>query len=120
MVRSGADDVDGHMTGVPEERRAAPAEGRWLCREELTGFDGVVAYGTPAYERDGVCAIAFASQEQYISSLMRDDGRTAFEERPAGQDTGEGCLRFRRPESIDHALLRDLLKATAARPGKTR
>jgi hypothetical protein len=31
---------------------------------------------------------------------------------------GKGCLRFRRSESIDFDLLRDLLKATAVRPGK--
>jgi len=31
---------------------------------------------------------------------------------------GKGCLRFRKPENIDFDLLRDLLKATAARPGE--
>ncbi|GGR13941.1 hypothetical protein GCM10010497_15130 [Streptomyces cinereoruber] len=121
MVRSEADDVDGYMTGVPEERGAALTEVRRLCREELAdaGFEEVMAYGMPAYERDGVCEIAFASQKQYLSFyLMRSDVRAAFEERLAGQDMGKGCLRFRKPEAIDHALLRDLLKATAARPGK--
>lgn len=31
---------------------------------------------------------------------------------------GKGCLRFRRPENIDYDLLRDVLTATAVRPGK--
>ncbi|MFE3255060.1 iron chaperone [Nocardia sp. NPDC059091] len=118
MVQSKAGDVDGYLTEVPEERRAVLAELRRLCRKELVGFDEVMAYGMPAYERDRVAEIAFASQKQYISFyLMRSDVRAAFEEQLAGQDMGKGCLRFRRPENIDFDLLRDLLRATAARPG---
>ncbi|MFE5709668.1 iron chaperone [Streptomyces sp. NPDC056501] len=119
MVQSKASDVDGYLTEVPEERKAALAKVRHLCREELMGFNEVMAYGMPAYERDGACEIAFASQKQYISIyLMRSDVREAFEERLAGHDMGKGCLRFRKPDSIDFGLLRDLLKGTAARPGK--
>ncbi|MFG2715634.1 iron chaperone [Streptomyces goshikiensis] len=119
MVQSKANDVDGYLTEVPEERRSALTKVRQLCREELVGFDEVMAYGMPAYERGGTCEIAFASQKQYISFyLMRSDVREAFEERLAEQDMGKGCLRFRRSESIDFDLLRDLLKATAVRPGK--
>ncbi|MGW5109580.1 iron chaperone [Nocardia sp. NPDC004123] len=118
MVQSKAVDVDGYLTEVPEERRGALAELRRLCRKELVGFHEVMAYGMPAYERDGAAEIAFASQKQYISFyLMRSDVREAFGEQLAGQDMGKGCLRFRRPENIDFDLLRDLLQATAARPG---
>ncbi|MFB7176395.1 iron chaperone [Streptomyces sp. NPDC056257] len=119
MVQSKASDVDGYLTEVPEERRGALTKVRQLCREELIGFDEVMAYGMPAYERDGACEIAFASQKQYVSIyLMRSDVREAFEERLAEQDMGKGCLRFRKSASIDFDLLRDLLKATAIRPGK--
>ncbi|MFB6616209.1 iron chaperone [Streptomyces sp. NPDC085524] len=119
MVQSEASDVDGYLAEVPEERKAALTKVRQLCREELAGFNEVMAYGMPAYERDGACEIAFASQKQYVSFyLMRSDVRGAFEERLAGHDMGKGCLRFRKPASIDFGLLRDLLKATAARPGK--
>lgn len=119
MVRSEASDVDGYLAGVPAERRDALTRLRQVCRAELTGFDEVMAYGMPAYERDGAAEIAFASQKQYISLyLMRTDIRDAFEERLAGQDMGKGCLRFRKPENIDFDLVRDLLKATADGPGK--
>jgi hypothetical protein len=30
---------------------------------------------------------------------------------------GKGCLRFRKPEKIDFDLVRDLLRATAQKPG---
>ncbi|WP_329615591.1 DUF1801 domain-containing protein [Streptomyces brevispora] len=119
MVRSSADDVDGYLAEVPEGRRDALARLRQLCRAELKGFNEVMAYGMPAYERDGAAEIAFASQKQYISFyLMRSDVREAFEERLAGQDMGKGCLRFRKPGSIDFDLVRDLLRATAAAPGR--
>lgn len=118
MVQSGAADVDEYLAEVPVERRDVLTSLRQLCRAELKGFDEVMAYGMPAYERNGAAEIAFASQKQYISFyLMRSDVREAFEERLAGQDMGQGCLRFRRPANIDFDLVRDLLKATAAAPG---
>ncbi|MHC5261943.1 iron chaperone [Streptomyces sp. UC4497] len=118
MVQSSARTVDDYLDEVPEERRAALGELRRLCRAELAGFAEVMAYGMPAYERDGVAEIAFASQKQYISFyLMRSDVREAFTERLAGQDMGKGCLRFRKATAVDFDLVRELLRATAARPG---
>ncbi|MEV6594836.1 iron chaperone [Streptomyces acidicola] len=119
MVQSSAEDVDGYMAEVPEGRRDALTRLRQLCGAELKGFDEVMAYGMPAYAREGAAEIAFASQKQYISFyLLRSDVREAFEERLTGQDMGKGCLRFRKPGDIDFDLVRDLLRATAAAPGK--
>ena len=118
MVRSNAGDVDTYLAQQPEERRDVLTRIRRLCLQELTGFDEVMAYGMPAYERDGTGEIAFASQKQYISFyLLRTDVRDAFAERLAGHDMGKGCLRFRKPESVDFELLRDLLRGTASGPG---
>ncbi|WP_281288790.1 DUF1801 domain-containing protein [Saccharopolyspora hirsuta] len=92
---------------------------RELCRAELSGFDEVMNHGMPAYQRDGVAEIAFASQKQYISfHLLRSDVRAAFAERLTGHDAGKGCLRFRKVESIDFDLLRDLLEETATTRGE--
>ncbi|NBE55075.1 iron chaperone [Streptomyces boluensis] len=119
MVQSSAADVDTYLAEVPEERRAALVRLRELCRTELSGFTEAMAYGMPAYERDGRGEFAFACQKQYISLyLTRTDVREAFADRLAGHDMGKGCLRFRRPEQIDFVLVRDLLRAVAARPGE--
>lgn len=118
MVRSEATDVDGYLAGVPEDHREALVRLRRMCRAELTGFDEVMAYGMPAYQRDGVTEIAFASQRRYLAFyLLRGDVREAFAQRLAGQDAGKGCLRFRQPARVDFDLVRDLLRATAAGPG---
>jgi uncharacterized protein YdhG (YjbR/CyaY superfamily) len=119
MVQSRAGSIDEYLAEVAEERREALRRLRELCREQLDGFTEEMAYGMPAYGRDGTPEVAFASQKQYISVyVMRTDVRAAFEERLAGHDMGKGCLRFKKPEQIDFDLVRDLLKATAAAPGK--
>ncbi|THV42516.1 iron chaperone [Glycomyces buryatensis] len=118
MVQSRASDVDAYLAELPDARREALTRIRELCRAELPGFTEVMAYGMPAYEREGVGEIAFASQKQYVSFyLLRTDVRDAFADRLAGHDMGKGCLRFRRTENIDYDLVRDLLRATAAAHG---
>ncbi|GAA3794300.1 hypothetical protein GCM10022226_12060 [Sphaerisporangium flaviroseum] len=118
MMQSKAGDVDTYLGEVADERREALTRLRELCRTELKGFSEVMAYGMPTYQRDGTAEIAFASQKQYISFyLMRSDVREAFEQRLADQDMGKGCLRFRKPEKINFDLVRDLLTATASKPG---
>ncbi|MDT3728034.1 DUF1801 domain-containing protein [Streptomyces sp. DSM 41972] len=118
MVQSPAPHVDSHLSELPDDRKLVLTRLRELCRAELEGFAEVMAYGMPAYERDGVAEVAFASQKQYISLyLMRGDVRDAFAGRLTGQDMGKGCLRFRRRDGVDFDLVRDLLRATAAAPG---
>src|SRR5437868_517693 len=115
MVQSAARNVDEYLAEIPEARSEALVRLRELCLAELPGFNEVMAYGMPGYERDGTVEFAFASQKQYISVyVVRTDVREAFEERLAGCRMGKSCLRFRKPEDIDFELLRDLLRATAA------
>ncbi|MGW0816403.1 iron chaperone [Streptomyces viridiviolaceus] len=119
MARSSAADVDGYLADITGDRAEALARLRELCRAELTGFTETIAHGMPAYTRAGTPEIAFADQKQYISLyLMRSDVVEAFADRLAGQDMGKGCLRFRKPRTIDYDLVRDLLAAVAAAPGK--
>lgn len=116
MVQSRATDVATYLAELPPERRAALIRLRELCLAELPGFTEVMAYGMPAYQRDGVGEIAFAAQKQYISFyLLRTDVRDAFADRLAGHDMGKGCLRFRKDPDYD--LVRDLLRATASGEG---
>ncbi|MFG3341411.1 iron chaperone [Glycomyces sp. NPDC048151] len=117
MVQSDAATVDQYLAELPEDRRPVMTAIRDVCRAAMPGFDEVMAYGMPAFER-GDDGIAFASQKRYISFyVLRTDVRDAFAERLAGHDMGKGCLRFSRPEKVDLELIRDLAAATAATPG---
>ncbi len=60
-MHSDADDMDGYLALVPEERRAVLSELRDACRGLLTGFAESMRYGMPAYSRDGITEIGWAS-----------------------------------------------------------
>jgi uncharacterized protein YdhG (YjbR/CyaY superfamily) len=117
-VRSDASTVEEYVAEAPAERRNALELLRRLCREELSGFDEEMAYGMPAYLRDGVVEVGFASQKAYISLyILRQDALDAGAERLAGLSLGKGCVRFARPEQVDPAVVRELLKAAATDSG---
>jgi uncharacterized protein YdhG (YjbR/CyaY superfamily) len=74
-------------------------------------------YGMIAYEREGVSEVAVASQKQYVAVYFTGgDVFACAGERMAGHDFGKGCLRFRKPDAIDYALLSDLIADRAAQP----
>lgn len=119
MAQSRAADVDTYLAEAPAERVEALARLRDLCRSELDGFTEAMAYGMPAYHRDGTAEFAFAGQKQYLSLyLMRSDVAEAFAVRLDGHDMGKGCLRFRNAAHIDWPLVRDLLHATSTTRGQ--
>ncbi|MFC9895449.1 iron chaperone [Nocardia sp. NPDC127579] len=119
MVQSNAATVDEYLADLPEGRREVVTRLVGLCRAGLAGFDEVMRYGMPGYERGGTVEFGFAAQKLYISVyVLRSDVRVAFAEKLAGFDMGKGCLRFRKPSDIDFALVGELIRATAAAPGE--
>jgi len=110
--------VDAYLAGVPPARQAVLSEIRDACVEHLDGFDEVVAYGMPGYERDGQVEAGFASQKQYISVyILRTEVMEAHRDRLASIDTGKGCLRWRKPEDVDLDVIASMLRATAVATG---
>jgi uncharacterized protein YdhG (YjbR/CyaY superfamily) len=117
-VQSDADNVDSYLALVPEGRRAVLSELRDTCRELLTGFDESMSHGMPAYHRDGIAEIAWASQKQYISLyVMRGDVLDAHREQLAHLSVGKGCIRYRSPAAMDFAVVRSMLTSVAAGRG---
>jgi uncharacterized protein YdhG (YjbR/CyaY superfamily) len=117
-MRSGAATVEEYISEAPPARRDALELLRRLCREELAGFDEAVRHGMASYLRGDVVEVAFASQKDYISLyILREAALEANAERLAGLSVGKGCVRFRRPEQIDPATVRMLLRTTAAGAG---
>jgi uncharacterized protein YdhG (YjbR/CyaY superfamily) len=118
IVRSDARDVDGYLATVPAGRRAVLSEMRDACRVLLTGFEESMSYGMPAYRRDGITEIAWASQKQYISLyVLRGEVLAAHRQQLGHLSVGKGCIRYRRPEAIDFAVVRSMLAAVAASHG---
>jgi uncharacterized protein YdhG (YjbR/CyaY superfamily) len=117
-VRSEAASVEQYISEAPAERREALELLRRLCVEELPGFEEAMRYGMPAYLRDGVVEVGFASQKRYLSLYVtREAAVAANEDRLGGLSIGKGCIRFREPGQIDPELVRSLLEATVSDTG---
>jgi uncharacterized protein YdhG (YjbR/CyaY superfamily) len=110
--------VEEYISQAPSERREALDLLRRLCNEELPEFDEGMRHGMPSYLRGDSVEVAFASQKNYISLyILRQAALHANIERLAGLSVGKGCIRFRRPDQIDPAVVCDLLRATATDAG---
>src|SRR5262245_3973483 len=117
-MRSDATTVAQYIAEAPDSRRDALNLLRHLCRQELPGFEEAMRHGMPAYLRDDVVEVAFASQKNYLSLyILRQAALEANTQRLGGLSVGKGCIRFRRPDQIDPATVRRLLNATRTDTG---
>jgi len=72
----------------------------------------------PSYVRDGEVEVGFANHKQYVPPyVLRTDVMPAHRDALAGLSLGEGCVRHRRADQIDAALVGALLAMTAASRG---
>jgi uncharacterized protein YdhG (YjbR/CyaY superfamily) len=114
VVQSKAATVDDYIAEAGDDRRPALERIRQIARETLAGYDEGMAYGMAVYGRGGVGEIAFANQKGYLAVyFMGGDVLERNAELLKGHDCGKGCLRFRRPDRIDYALLRRLMEQRA-------
>ena len=73
-MQSTAKDVTAYLEEVPAERKAALVELRRQCLAALKGFEESMTYGDPAYSRNGVIEVGFASQKHFIGLyILRTD-----------------------------------------------
>jgi uncharacterized protein YdhG (YjbR/CyaY superfamily) len=102
-----------YIAAAPLAHRIALKKLRSLCRELLTGYREEIDYGMPAYKRNGVMEVAFASQKHHISLYVSkkevvDAHRTALK----NCSIGKGCIRFKHPERINFEVVESLLRGT--------
>ena len=112
MVQSKAATVDAYIAEASPERRPHLQKIADLCRRILTDHDEVMAYGMPAYVREGHGGFAFANQKQYVSLYVATDVSAKHAQALKDLDMGKVCLRYRNPAKIDYALLERLLADT--------
>ena len=109
-----APDVATYLKEQPAGRRAAIEKLRSLCRQQLAGYEECMEYGMPCYKRNGTMEVSFASQKQYIALyVMKKDVVDEFRGALAGASIGKGCIRFKKPEQIDFAVVQQLLRRTS-------
>ena len=111
-MKSQATTVADYIAESPADRRAVLKKLRALCRAELKGTKEGIDYGMPVYKTAaGDMMAAFASQKNYIGfygcgTLLKQN----YPEAAAKLDMGKGCIRFKKPEQVDLALIQQLLR----------
>ena len=115
MVQSKAATVDDFMQEVASDRRPALDQLRELCLQSFGPESELMAFGMPAYGPPKLPWIAFNSQKQHIAFYVGQTAMDAFAERLAEIDHGKGCIRWRKPEKMDFALIADMLEHVRVR-----
>jgi uncharacterized protein YdhG (YjbR/CyaY superfamily) len=114
-MQSQAKTVDEYLEEVPIERREALTRLRDLCRSVLKDFEESMDYGNPAYGRNGVVEVGFASQKHFIGLyILKQEVLESFKDRLAGKGIsfGKGCIRYSKPEKINFEVVEDMLVAS--------
>lgn len=112
-MQSTAATVDEYLETVPTERLTALTKLRQLCLLTLRDYTESMNYGMPSYSRNEVVEVGFNSQKNYISVyILKKDVMDKY--RDQLQDCGKGCIRYRKPEQIDFAVVEKLLEGTVA------
>ena len=110
-MQSTASTVDEYLETVPPQRLEALTRLRQLCLDTLEGYEESMQYGGPAYSKDGTIEVSFISQKNYISLyVLKQDVVDRY--RDQLKDAGKGCIRYRRPEQINFAIVKNLLEET--------
>jgi uncharacterized protein YdhG (YjbR/CyaY superfamily) len=112
-MQSTAATVDEYLETVPPERLAALARLRQLCLDTLQGYREGMEYGMPSYSKAGTVEVSFNSQKQYISFYVLNQA-VVDRYRDQLKDVGKGCIRYRKPDQIDFAVVEKLLVETAS------
>jgi uncharacterized protein YdhG (YjbR/CyaY superfamily) len=115
-MTSKATDVVGYIQELPADRRAAIEKIRNLCRQNLKGYEECMEFGMPGYKRNGSVELSFASQKQYIALYVKPTVVNEFRGVLGAASIGKSCIRFKKPEEIDFAVIAKLLCRTEATP----
>jgi uncharacterized protein YdhG (YjbR/CyaY superfamily) len=115
LMKSSAAEVQDYVDNVDADWRPIVQQLRALCKEHLTGYQETMTYGMPTYKLNGRPEAAFARQVKYFSLyIMKEEVLDAHRPDLRGLSLGKGCVRYRRPDQIDWAVVRTLLKETNA------
>ena len=114
-MRSDETSVAGYIGEQPVEWQPTLRKLRTVCRRELRGYTESMAYGMPAYGREGQIEVGFAKQAKYLSLyILKQPVFEAHRAQLAGLSLGKGVIRYRRSEQIDWAIVSSLLAETWA------
>ena len=123
-----ADTPEAYVDGLPEQRREDI--GRLHARVSAlaptmaaSAKEGMLTYGRYGYRyasgRTGEWfALGIASQKNYISLYAPTLDLEPYVARLPKANLGRGCIRFKRLDDVDMAVLDEVIRASAANDGR--
>ncbi len=112
-MKSTAKTVDEYMQTVPVERSEALQKIRQLCLEHLKGYEEVIAYGGPVYQRNGAIEVGFFSQKHFIGLyILKQEALIPHKHLLKGISVGKGVIRYTNLGKINFDVIKILLDAT--------
>lgn len=114
MVQSSLASVEAWLENVEPARAPYLHKVRNLALKHFGAETETMRYGMPTYTRPGAAdpAFAFNSQKNYISLYVSPRVHQLHAEALKGLDAGKSCIRYRKPDRIDMALVDRLLADT--------
>ena len=123
-----ADTPEAYVEGLEEPRRTDI--GRLHARVKAvapsmaaSAREGMLSYGTYKYKyasgREGEWfALGIASQKNYISLYAPTLSLESYVARLPKANLGRGCIRFKRLDDVDLAVIDEVIRASAANDGQ--
>jgi uncharacterized protein YdhG (YjbR/CyaY superfamily) len=102
---------------LPEDRAEALSSVQAFIHATVPGLKETMAYNMPTFENtDIVCSLG--SQKRYMALYVcATDMVKDFKEELAHLNCGKSCIRFKKVEDLPEAVIADILRASAEKPG---
>jgi uncharacterized protein YdhG (YjbR/CyaY superfamily) len=118
-MKSTAEDVTTYIDEQPKQWQPTLRKLRAACRSQLRGYTEGMAYGMPSYEHGGGVEVSFGQQARYLSLyILKQPVLDAHRAELDGLSLGKGCVRFRRPDDVNWAVISALLAESYASPSR--
>jgi uncharacterized protein YdhG (YjbR/CyaY superfamily) len=107
--------VDAYLAGLPVEQRRALSDLRATIRAAAPDAEETIAYGMPAYRRDGRMVVSFCAFKRHCS-LFPASGAVMADLGPelGGYLSGKATLRFDPAAPIPTALVTKIVRIRLA------
>jgi len=114
QANAGANDVDGYLAAVPEDKRAALLKLRKTIKAAAPKASEVISYQIPAYKHKGLLVGFAASKEHCTFHIMSTEVTKAHADDLKGYKLGKASIRFAPDKPLPASLVTKLVKARIA------
>jgi len=106
--------IDGYLTAVSDDKRAALERLRRTIRAAAPGAEECISYQLPAFRFHGRMLVAFGAWASHCALYPGSSAVRAYKDDLKNYDTSKGAIRFQADHPLPPALVRKLVRARIA------